>query len=617
MFFEPKLWKKGAPVGLNVNAVAQGEGYAAAVATQVIADFGTEGGTVKRLRFVQGLPQGCSLPAGDEVYGLEISAEEVVLYGLTSRSQIYAAVTLKQLCEHGELSEGLLEDAPDCPFRGYRAYLPGHASLQYFYDTVDLLAYYKYNYLSLEIGGAMEYKRHPEINAVWKEYAAETHRYSGRTKEIQNGYGWCKNSIHTDNGEGEILSQDEVRALIAYARSRGLTVYPEVPTLSHCDYLCMAHPEIREREEDDLYPDTYCPNHPDTYPLVFDVLEEILEVFQPEMVNIGHDEFYTVGLCPRCKDKKAHDLFVQDVTKIHDWLKARGVRTAMWGDKLLPVVTVKGRTYGGAGNAATHWPGEKIYIPETYYCQYLLPRDILMFNWYYCFGLQTDFVYHTHGYPTVFGNMSATNVQYWRERRKFGVLGGSFSNWGSYHPEYMQRNNQFYQMISGAFILWSETYEDSRRGEVMEKSFREAFRLHYGDLTEKSHILVTHTTDRKHRYVTFVDGLFIEDEVYHLGRYKVTYTDGTEAFLDVKYGTNISNGEIPCTWGEGAAEFNPESTLDATALCEVCYSAIPSKQNGITYYTTAYPNPHPEKTVATFEYISESDATVNLLSVEY
>lgn len=616
MFFEPKLWQKETPVALSCKASVEGNGYAKELLEKLIAERGKADGGVTRIRFSETLPEGMTVPAGDETYALVITETEALLCGTTERARIYAAVTLKQMVEQGELFTGRLEDAPDCAHRGYRAYLPGRKSFQYFYDVVDLLAYYKYNYLSLEVGGAMEYKRHPEINAVWKEYAADTHRYSGRTKEIQNGYGWCKNSIHTDNGEGDILTQDEVRTLVEYAKSRGLIVYPEVPTLSHCDYLCMAHPEIREREADDQYPDTYCPNHPDTYPLVFDVMEEIIDVFQPELVNIGHDEYYSMALCPRCKGKKPHDIFADDVKKIHGWLKERGIRTAMWGEKLLPTVTAKGHTYGGAGNAATHWPDQTIYIPETYYCQYLLPRDILMFNWYYCFGLQTDFTYHTHGYEMVFGNMSATNVEYWRERRKFGAIGGSFSNWGSYHPEYMQRNNQYYQMISGAFILWSDTYDDSRRAEVIEKSFREAFGLHYGNISKKSHILVTHTTDRKHKYFTFVDGLFIEDAVYHLGRYKLTYTDGTEAFFDVKYGTNISNRDIPCSWGGEEIEFNPESTLDASALSEVCYSAIPSTHNGVTYYTTAYENPHPEKEVKSFEYLSESDATVDVLEIQ-
>ena len=615
MFFEPILWKKESPVALSRTAVAEGTGYAGEVAKATVQTHGKSDGTVKSIRFSDTLPEDLSVAPGNETYALTVTENEIILYGTTERARIYAAVTLKQMAEGRELFTGRWEDAPDCSFRGYRAYLPGRKSFRAFRDAVDLLAYYKYNYLSLEIGGAMEYERHPEINEVWKKYAADTHRYSGRTKEIQTGYGWSKNSIHTDNGEGDVLTKDEVRELVAYARSRGLTVYPEVPTLSHCDYLCMAHPEIREREEDRDYPDTYCPNHPDTYPLVFDVLEEVIEVFQPELINIGHDEFYSMALCPRCRDKRPHDLFADDVKRIHGWLNQRGIKTAMWGEKLLPTVTSTGKVYGGAGNGAFRRPGETAYIPETYYCQYLLPRDILMFNWYYSFGLQSDFIYHTHGYPMAFGNMSAANVKYWRERRKFGAVGGSFSNWGSYHPEYMQRNNQYFRMIYNAFALWSEAYDDCRGGEITEKTFREAFRLHYGDTETGNYFLVTHTTDRKHRYFSFVDGLFIEDEVYHMGRYKVTYTDGTEIFLDVKYGTNISNRENPCAWGEGTEEYDPEATLDATALNEICYSAIPQKIGEKTFYTTAYVNPYPEKTVATFEYLADAEGDVEINEV--
>ncbi len=616
MFFEPKVFRKETPVALNTSAAVTGEGYAKEVSEKLLAEWGTDKGTIRSILFSETLPEDLTVPAGEETYAITINEKEATLYGTTERARIYAAVTLKQLCDHKELFTGRIEDAPDCSFRGYRGYLPGRNSFQLFYDTVDLLAYYKYNYLFLEVGGAMEYHRHPEINEAWTKFAAETHRYSGRTKEIQNGYAWRKNSIHTDNGEGDVLTQDEVRALVAYAQSRGLIVCPEVPTLSHSDYLCMAHPEIRERAEDDEYPDTYCPNHPDTYPLVFDVLEEILDVFHPTLVHIGHDEFYTMALCPRCKNTKPHDLFVKDVTTIHDWLKERGIRTAMWSDKMIPAVSPTGRTFGGAGNAALYWPEDPYYVPETYYCQYLLPRDILMCHWLYHDGLQTDFVHHVHGYEMILGNLSASSVEFWRDRKRFGMRGGYCSNWGSYHPEYVQRNNLYYQMIFGAFALWNDSYDTCHRPKIMEKSFREAFRLHYGNIEENPYILVTHTTDRKHSYHTFVDGLFIEDEVYHLGRYKLTYTDGTEAYFDVKYGTNISNKDLSCSW-ENNGEFDPDMNLYASPLGEVCYSAIPSVRKGVTCYTTAYPNPHPEKAVKSFEYIPDTDAKVEVFEVKF
>lgn len=615
MFFEPQLWEKKEPVSLYRSACVTGTGYAAEVLQKTVADWGKADGTVNQIRLISGLPEHFSISENEEAYALVITETEALLYGKSHRALIYAAVTLQQMCNHRELFTGRLEDAPDCSFRSYRVYMPGRKSFQEFFDMVDLLVYYKYNYISLEVGGAMEYKRHPEINEAWEKFAADTHRYSGRAHEIQNGYGWAKNSIHTDNGEGDVLTQDEVRMLVSYCRERGLNVFPEVPTLSHSDYICLAHPELRERAEDP-YPDTYCPNHPDVYNIVFDILEEVIEVFKPDMINIGHDEFYTMCLCPRCKGKNGYDVYAQDIIKIHDWLAERGIRTAMWGEKLLPVVTQNGSVFGGSGNCELHPTDHPRHVPPTFYCQCLLPKDILMIHWYYSFGMQHDFVYHTHGYEMVFGNMSAEKIPYWRDRRKYGAKGGMCSNWGSNHPEYLQRNNQYSHLIFGAFAMWSAAYDSNQQNEVLAKTYKEAFHFHYGNLDEHPYIVVTHTTDKKHKYKVFYDGVFIEDSVYHMGNYKLTYTDGTEVLFDVKYGTNISNCEIPCMEDLSSENFDPNQELDCSALGEVAYSTIPVSKNGKTWYTTVFTNPHPEKTVRSFVYVPDTDGIVEVLKVK-
>ena len=618
MFFEPQRWEKRSPVALSSSALVTGAtGYAAQVAEKTVADWGQPAGTIANIRFVSDLPADFSLPENEEAYALHLSEAEATLYGKTPRALIYAAVTLQQLCDHKELFTGILEDAPDCAFRNYRCFLPGRNSFREFFDMVDTIVYYKYNHISLEIGGAMEYKRHPEINETWKKFTAETHTHSGRTHEIQFGYNWHKNSIHTDNGEGDVLTQDEVRTLVKYCRERGLNVFPEVPTLSHCDYICMAHPELRERTEDVDYPDTYCPNHPDVYPLVFDILEEVIEVFHPDLINIGHDEYYSMCLCPRCKGKAPHDVFAQDIIKIHDWLAERGIRTSMWGEKLLPVVTPTGGTFGGAGYVGFFKEDDPKFVPPLYYCQALLPKDILMFHWYYAFGMQHDFVYHNHGYEMVYGNMSAERIPYWRNRRKYGAKGGSCSNWGSNHPEYMQRNNQYTHLLFGAYAMWSPSYDSNQQNEMLKATFLEAFHLHYGNPEDHSYITVTHTTDLNIPYKAFYDGIFIEDSVYHMGNYKLTYTDGTEVLFDVKYGTNISNCDIPCTLEDSAEDFDPDLTLDCSALGEVSYSTIPSRQRDKTWYTTVFCNPHPEKSIRSFEYLPDTDAAVELLEVKF
>ena len=611
MFFKPFSHQRIAPVSLCSTCRTEGaDGYARTLLEELVSEYGRADG-IGSIRMIDTLPDFFDAPTREEGYALEITEEEIRLYGESERTRIYAAVTLLQMANHEGLYTGRLSDAPDCAFRGYRVNLPPRVGFEDFFRMVDTISYYKYNALSLEIGGAMEYKRHPKINEEWRKFAEETHRYSGRSDEIQNSCAWSKNSIHTENADGDILTQEEVRTLIAYARSRGLEVYPEVPTLSHSDYICMAYPELAERQNDP-YPDTYCPNHPDTYRVVFDILEEILGVFEPKVVNIGHDELYTACVCERCKGLYPDEVYAKDITVIHDWLAERGVRTMMWAEKLLPVVTKDGRRYGGAGGRYIKRDGTELEPhPVLFYCQTKLPRDIVMLNWYYAFGIQYDYVYHTHGYPAVYGNLSTRHVKEWRRRRQLGMKGGAPSNWGSNDPVYMQRNAQYFDLVLGAYALWSHTYDDPERPRAEYKTFCECFHRKYGNGKPGEYITLTHTADHKLPYHCFWCGTFIDRDTYLLGQYRLRYTDGTEAFFDVIYGENISSSSIQCAFGEDDAVFDPDLLFES-ALYEISYSTVPSVIDGKTYYTTRFKNPHPEKEIAELTYLPKQDVRVTL-----
>ena len=581
MFFETETKLDGNYVYFSDEAIVTGTDFARDTARECIKKFGREDGSIKGVAFEE---------AGGEGYTLVVNEDIVIIKG----HAIYGALTLLQLCEHGELKTGVLTDSPDCSFRGYRVYLPGRKFFSDFYKMVDTIVYYKFNYLSLEIGGAMEYKRHPEINEAWKKFCDEMREYSGKTNEIQRGFAWAKDSIHTENGDGDILTQDEVRALVEYCRYRGLKVYPEAPTLSHSDYICLAHPEIREREEDP-YPDTYCPNHPDTYKIVFDVLDEIVDVFEPEVVNIGHDELYTVGICPRCKGKFPDDLYAQDIKTIRDYLAEKGIKTMMWGEKLLPVVLPSGKTFGGAGSRRKNRD-----YPPMFLCQLSIPKDVIMLHWYHTFGEQYDHVYHTHNFPVIFGNLAVDRFKDWRRRKSHdNVLGGSCSNWGSNETEYMQFNCQFYHIIFAAYAFWSHTFDSPDNDEVMIKTFKEAYRRHFGD----GHAIVfEHSTELSLPYEPCWCGLFIDEKKYHMGDYIVKYESGKEIKLKVEYGLNISFEGLPATVGKYNKEFNT-STLDETPLGQLCYSVIPvEKEDGKTKFFTQFDDPYPDEKIVSVEY---------------
>lgn len=618
MYFKPQFHQKQQKVFLSDACKITGaDGYAKEVLSKLTSTYGNESGSIKEITVKTKLPEFFELENKLEGYAIEITDTEITLYGENKNAVVFAAVTLLQMSEHEGIYTGRLCDAPDCSFRGYRVYLPGREYFDEFKKMVDMLAYYKYNTIIIEVGGAMEYKRHPEINKAWKEFADETHKYSGRTDEISQMCNWSKNSIHTENAEGEILTQKEVRELVEYCRDRGLEPIPEVPTLSHTDYICLAHPEIAERQ-DDPYPDTYCPNHPDTYKIVFDIFEEVIEVFEPKVLHIGHDEMYSSCICERCRGLDPAKEYANDIIRLYEWLKERGIQTMMWGEKLLPVVTESGKFYGGAGGIKFRGEKQLENHPVLFYCQYYLPRDIIMLHWYYAFGIQYDYVYHTHGYKNVvYGNMAASKVEHWRKRREMGISGGACSNWGSNDPVYMQRNCQFINLVFGAYTLWSTDYDNDQRSKVMKAAFEECFHLKFGNLEDKPYVTVTHTTEAMFNYHPFWCGGFIDKDQYTLGKYCLEYTDGEKVYFDVVYGENISSDKTPYIIDdEDSAEFD-DVTLSESALSEVSYSTIPSKADGKTYYTTAFLNPHPEKEIKEFTYQPIQDAKVIIKEVKY
>ena len=607
MFFKYKLCLLGKePVDLSgaVPVCENGE-YAAYIASvfEQLGRYHGGGIACDTVTFALGMPasvvkkirQHTEYKKNREAFAISIGVETKV-WAVSPEGFIYAASTLLSLAQTGELTKGFLYDYPIDDIRGFRTYLPPRDKIDDFYRTIDFLAYYKYNRLMLEVGGAMEYKRHPEINEKWVELCRDINAYSGRGNEIQRSFGWCKNSFHCDNAGGSYLTQDEVREIVAYCRSRGIEVIPECPTFSHCDYLVMAHPEIAERSNDP-YPDSYCPRHPDTYTYVFDILEEVIEVFEPKAINIGHDESYTISVCPKCKGTSQPRAYADDVWKLHDFLAAKNIRTYMWGEKMLKSYDRSGNPVGGTGC--------KGWSPRLYPCRDMLPRDLLILHWYWPFNPKYDDVYHERQMDVVYGNVSVKNVKQWDSRRKRGMHGGFIGNWGSCEEEYLQRNLQYFDLVSGAYAFWCDDFEQLGSTAQLAITAEELYRFRNLGVTDP--ITVVHTTTHQIPFELFYDGVFITDEKYILGHYEVTYADGTTATLPVKYGTNIT-----------ADRFEDYTT--ANSFREVMYSSLPRMLGDRFVYECTYQSPRPGVPVTAFRYVPAegmAEAVVELLSVSF
>lgn len=523
----------------------------------------------------------------NEAYSVNIDGEITVINAASPRAAVYALSDIKDIVLTQKTVKACsFSDAPDCAFRAYHIFLPSRNKLDEFFEMAQFLSDYKYNTFIIELGGAMQYKRHPKINEAWKEFAADMRRYSGRSLEVQLAYAWEKNSIHADNAEGEVLTQEEVKYIFDRLKAMHFDVIPEVPLLSHTDYICLAYPELAERA-DDPYPDTYCPSYPKTYEVVFDILDEVITLLAPETVNIGHDEYYSMAVCERCKDRNPVDIFTGDIVKLHGYLKAHNIKTMMWAEKLLDARRNGDEKIGGAGIDRINEAGYYVTVPALYACATQLPRDILMMNWYWCFGRELDKAFIDNGFPFVYGNLYGAEIDHWRERVKSGAKGGCISNWGGFDGKLMQRNLQLFSLASAAHMFWSGTYDSRDSEKLIDATAKALYERHrrgigVGNLIEIEHAVELH---RPHDF--FYDGVFAAPEDF-LGQYEITYLDGEKAYLDVEYGYNIS--------GTLAKKGSREYT-------QTFFTALPKTVDGRTVYLTAYRNPCPDKEIAGIAFV--------------
>jgi hexosaminidase len=174
---------------------------------------------------------------------------------------------------------------------------------------------------------------------------------------------------------------------------------------------------------------------------LFDIIDEIIEVFKPsEYVHMGHDEVYQIGVCPVCKSKDAAQLYADDVNKIYNYLRGKGLKMIIWSDMLQPVSE---------------------YTKATSPAMDMIPKDILMldFIWYFHFGKDIEDNLIEKGFSVAVGNLYSSHYPRYNTRiRKKGMLGGQISAWVATSEECMQREGKMYDYLLTAQMLWSDSY---------------------------------------------------------------------------------------------------------------------------------------------------------------
>lgn len=216
--------------------------------------------------------------------------------------------------------------------------------------------------------------------------------------EIDYRYQFAKRPEMADaNG----LSREDVKTLVEAARQAGVRLIPQINLLGHQSWakatgtLLRAHPEFDETpgkypENEGIYCRSYCPLHPHVHDVVFDLIDELADVFEADAFHVGMDEVFLLGEddCSRCKGKDKAELFAQEVRTLHDHLAASHRTMWMWGDRFLDGETT------GIGK----WEAS---ILRTHPAIHMVPKDIVICDWHYDRPLPTTEHFALEGFPVL------------------------------------------------------------------------------------------------------------------------------------------------------------------------------------------------------------------------
>ncbi|MEO5890605.1 MAG: family 20 glycosylhydrolase [Ferruginibacter sp.] len=201
---------------------------------------------------------------------------------------------------------------------------------------------------------------------------------------------------HPELRDSIALSKEDVKQLVNACKQNNIRLIPQINLLGHQSWaskttnLLKLYPEFDETPHvlmpeiytwpnvDSLYCKSYCPLHPEVHNIIFDLVDEICDVFETNAFHAGMDEVFYIGndKCPRCSGKDKAELFAGEVNKIRNHLALKKRQLWIWGDRLLD----------GRSTGIGEWEGS---FNNTHKAVDLVAKDVVICDWHYDKAEQT------------------------------------------------------------------------------------------------------------------------------------------------------------------------------------------------------------------------------------
>ena len=328
----------------------------------------------------------------DEGYLLTITPKKIIIKAKSAPGLFYAVQTIRQLMppdvEKQQVIEGFrlavpaceIKDAPRFSYRGMhldvgRHFFPPEDVKRY----IDMIALHKMNtfhwHLTEDQGWRIEIKKYPRLTQV-----------GAFRKETLVGNGGEQPFIYDGKPYGGFYTQDEVRDIVAYAKSKFVTIIPEIEMPGHALAALASYPGLScTGGPFDVYTqwgvvsDVYCAGKEETFNFLQDVLTEVIGLFPGKYIHIGGDECPKTRWekCPLCQKrikeeglKDEHELQSYFIQRIEKFLISKDRKLIGWDEilegGLAPEATVMSWRGTAGGIAAAQQKHYVIMTPNKY-----------------------------------------------------------------------------------------------------------------------------------------------------------------------------------------------------------------------------------------------------------
>jgi hexosaminidase len=291
-----------------------------------------------------------------ENYSLNVNQNQILFSAEGNAGLFYSMQTLLQLLPLQKSAEVKIpcvqiKDSPRYAWRGMHLDCSRHFfTKEEVKKYIDYLAMYKFNvfhwHLVDDQGWRIEIKKYPLLTKIGSQ-RKET--IIGKPAFNKDGTP-SKDDKYDGIAYGGFYTQEDIKEVVAYAKSKYITVVPEIEMPGHSlaalaaypNYSCTGGP-FETFTKWGVSDDVYCAGNDSTFLFLENILSEVMDLFPGKYIHIGGDECLKDRwkVCPKCQKRIADEKLKDEselqsyfITRIEKYVNSKGKQIIGWDEIL-------------------------------------------------------------------------------------------------------------------------------------------------------------------------------------------------------------------------------------------------------------------------------------------